>query len=279
VAEITCDPKSLANYFVESDLPYEITPAFFRPEVLLKYKSQPDKYEVRDRSIACRNAWHLKTYDINEAGQVHTYLTYLGSLPYEEQLYWKSFNEAPKAPISERALTTDFKGEVFVEYDPLASLKQILRRLGETEAPWWHFRSRRLIEQVNYPVTPSVDEWANDLLALDKLLIEGFDEAWLREKARELGRSPDVRLRALKLLEECLIGLGFEEEHAKEIMTPFHEVHNLRSKMKSHFGGEEARKMRAEILVAHGTFRKHFEVLCTKCDGSVRKIAKVFGQS
>ena len=44
IAEISCAPSALANYFTESDLPFEITPAFFHPEVLLKYKMDREKY-------------------------------------------------------------------------------------------------------------------------------------------------------------------------------------------------------------------------------------------
>jgi hypothetical protein len=42
----------------------------------------------------------LQTYDFNEAGQVHTYIRYLGYLPISEQRYWKAFNEPPKGTIS-----------------------------------------------------------------------------------------------------------------------------------------------------------------------------------
>jgi hypothetical protein len=127
VHECSCDPSQLGNYFVESDLPFETTPVFFRPDVLLKYKGDSDKYEIQQRSITCRHAWHLETYDVNEFGQVHTYLIYLSYLPYEEQLYWKSFNEPPKGPISKRAIQTDFKGEWDTAYDPLESLMSVNR--------------------------------------------------------------------------------------------------------------------------------------------------------
>ena len=100
--EVSCAPGATANYFTESDLPFELSPAFFRPEVLSKYKADSEKYRLDDRSISCRGAWHLETYDINEAGQVHTYLVYLRRLPYEEQLHWKAYNERPKGPISKR---------------------------------------------------------------------------------------------------------------------------------------------------------------------------------
>ena len=71
VEEISCAPGATANYFTKSDLPFEITPAFFRPEVLQRYKSDPTKYTLEERSISCRGTWSLQTYDINEAGQVH----------------------------------------------------------------------------------------------------------------------------------------------------------------------------------------------------------------
>jgi len=82
--ETSCAPEFLSNYFQKSDLPWKISPAFFRTEVLHRFKADPEKYALEERSISCRNAWYLKTYDINEAGQVHTYIGYLADLPYEE---------------------------------------------------------------------------------------------------------------------------------------------------------------------------------------------------
>ncbi len=127
---------AVANYFTASDLPFEMSPAFFRPDVLLKYKGDSEKYRLEDRSITCRNAWHLETYDINDAGQVHTYLIYLQRLPYDEQLYWKSYNEKPKSSISKRAFTTDFEGNWYNEYDALASLKEFAFELDHERVPW-----------------------------------------------------------------------------------------------------------------------------------------------
>jgi hypothetical protein len=93
VREISTEPGKTTNYFTESELPFETSPAFFRPDVLIKYKSDSEKYRLADRSITCRGAWYLKTYDTNEAGQVHTYIVYLRGLPHEEQLHWKAYNE------------------------------------------------------------------------------------------------------------------------------------------------------------------------------------------
>jgi hypothetical protein len=96
IREISCAPGATASYFDDSDLPFEISPVFFKPEVLLRYKADRDKYSFSGRSIYCRGSWSLETFDINDAGQVHTYIRYLGYLPYEEQLYWRSYNEPPE---------------------------------------------------------------------------------------------------------------------------------------------------------------------------------------
>lgn len=276
ITEISCDPSCLANYFTKSDLPFEITPAFFRPEVLLKYKSDREKYQLESRSVGCRGAWHLKTFDINSAGQVHTYLIYLSHLPYEEQLHWKQYNEKPKAPLSERAITTDFEGNFYDGYDPLSSLKYKLEKIHCSKVGWWTLRDEDAPKKVNYPYTSSRDEWAEEILNLDQLVVEGLEEKWLRKKAKELGRDPGIKLRGLKLTEECLVAVGFEDDHAHQLMSPFHEIHNLRSILKGHASGSEAEKIRKQSLQQFGSFRQHFEHLCAECDESLETIIEAF---
>lgn len=276
IAEISCNPSCLANYFTESKLPFEITPVFFKPEVLLKYKADRSKYRLEDRSVTCRGSWYLKTFDVNSAGQVHTYLTYLNDLPYEEQLHWKQYNEKPKAPLSERAVKTDFEGDWFDEYDPLPSLKHKLDKLGNSNPGWWTLRNNDSPQKVHYPYTNSRDEWSEEILNLDQLLIEGLEEKWLRNKAKELGRKPDARLRALKLTEECLIAVGFDNDHAHQIMSPFHLVHNLRSILKGHSWGTEAENTKKTALKEFGNFKKHFEKVCSDCDESLEVIMDAF---
>jgi hypothetical protein len=276
IREISTAPDAIANYFTKSELPFEMSPAFFKPEVLLKYKSNLEKYRLEDRSISCRNAWSLETYDINEAGQVHTYLIYLQRLPYDEQLYWKSYNEKPKGSISERALTTDFVGDWYTGYDALASLKEFVRQLDRLQVPWWTLRSEQLLARVHYPVTTSPDEWSNEILNLDQLLIEGFETKWLRKTANELGRNPDAKYQSLKLIEECLMALGFEEAHARSITAPLHNLHSLRTKLKGHAPGEDAPNIRKEAIAQHGSYGKHFRALCGECDEGVRTIAEQF---
>ena len=111
---------------------------------------------------------------------------------------------------------------------------------------------------------------------LDQLLVEGFEEKWLKAKAKSLGRTPDIKLRSLKLIEACLVGLGFEDEHARQIMSPFYEIHNLRSKLKGHTSGQEAKMIKRDSLANFGSFHKHFKHLCAECDESLATIIEAF---
>lgn len=274
IREISTAPGAAANYFVKSDLPFETSPAFFRPEVLLRYKADTEKYRLTDRSISCRGAWSLQTYDINDAGQVHTYICYLRNLPYEEQLHWKAYNESPKGPISKRALTNDFEGEFYSGYDALDSLKHFLSELKADRVPWWTLRSDDLTDRTHYPVTASADEWSDEILHLDQLLVEGFEEKWLRDKALALKRAIEPAFRSLKLMEECFVGLGFETDHAAKLLSPLRELHDLRSKLKGHAPGEEAADLKRKALTDFGSYKDHFRALVQECDESMRIIAE-----
>lgn len=272
VAEISCEPGKTANYFVESDLPFELSPAFFRSEVLAKYKADSEKYRITERTISCRGTWYLKSVDTNDQGQVHVYLCDLRELPYEEQLYWRAYNEPPKGGISERAFTSDFKGEWSTEYNPLVSVKSTLRHWHDTSVPWWTLRDEKLFNAVNYPVTTSIDEWANELLHLDQFVVEGFEEKWVRKQAEALGRKPEEKWRSLKLVEECLVGLGFDSEGAKNTMSSLQEAHSLRSKLKGHASGKEGQAIRQKIIKTYRSSKAHFRDLCGRIDAALTSI-------
>lgn len=275
VRECSSDPAELGNYFVESDFPYETTPVFFRADVLQKYKADFEKYEVRDRSITCRNAWHLQTYDINAEGQVHTYLIYLSHLPYEEQWYWKSFNEAPKGPISKRAYKSDFAGEWTLDYDPLPALKHRLSELGRKRVPWWKLRGSELLDRVHYPVTSGADEWSREIHALDKLVVEGFEETTLRALAAGSSIGVDPTWKSLKLIAEILRAAGQEEDEVMRIVQPLRDIHSLRSKLSGHASGEEARQIKKQVIKTHKTYAAHFRNLCALCDSAIAAIQKL----
>lgn len=275
VKEISCAPGATANYFTPSDLPFEVSPAFFRPEVLSKYKADSEKYRLGERTLYCRGTWHLKNYDVNEVGQVHTYLAYLRNLPYEEQLHWKAHNEAPKGTISHRAFLSDFEGSWEHPYDPLESVKEHIRKLKDEQTPWWTLSSDNAIDRSHYPITASPDEWANEILHLDQLIVESFEKAWFKSQVLQLGKIPDPNYGSLALTQECLAGWSQDPDEAKMILSPLRTLHELRSKLKGHAVGKSTlTQLRLQALNEHGSYKEHFRVLCKACDESLRTIAE-----
>ena len=174
----------------------------FRPEVLLKYKADPDKYTVGERDIGCRASWTLRGYDVNDAGQVHAYICDLRNLPFGEQLYWLSYNEDPKAGIYKRAVVNDFEGQ-FVDFSPpLSQLIRIARNWNEKRSPYWTLRDQSLLEKISTPITASREEWGEAFMDLSKLIVEGFEVAYLRRRLEASAISYEQNDKSIVLLEK-----------------------------------------------------------------------------
>lgn len=276
VAKISTDPKATTNYFEAhgNSLPFELSPAFFRPDVILKYKTDKDKYTVGERDITCRAAWHLQAFDVNEAGQVFAYICYLRNLPYAEQLHWQSYNEAPKAGISERAITNDFKGEFTTFKDPLREVLSIVRSWQDTSVPWWTLREDRLLERVSTPLTTSRDEWAEAFMDLAKLVVEGFVITAIRARLDKSGIAYEQKEQSIVLLER-LVNEGAESTE-KQPLTGLRTVQLIRSKAKGHASGREVETLVQEVLAEHGSFTKHFKHVCSTLALELQTIAGAF---
>lgn len=262
VLVISTDPAATTNYFQahENDLPFEVTPAFFRPEVLSKYKTDRDKYTVDEREIHCRTAWTLRAYDVNAAGQVFAYICYLRNLPYNEQLHWKSYNEEPKAPISERALINDFKGEFVTFQHPRAEMLSILQRWQTRRVEWWTLREEDLLHRANPPITTSKDEWGEAVMDLAKLVVEGFEVKPLRAALTSVGEAFDSKDQSIALLEKLVVAKGSPGDPTT--LDGLRRVQHIRSKVKGHAGSSEGKTLAQDALAKHGTYAEHFKHLC-----------------
>lgn len=272
LAKISTDPAATTNYFQAegNDLPFELSPAFFRPEVLSKYKTDREKYTVKDREVSCRASWHLRGYDVNEAGQVHAYICDLRSLPYSEQLHWLSFNVEPQTGISERAITTDFEGQFVTFLHPREKIMAILRRWKDRKVEWWTLRNAELMGRANIPLTASKDEWSEAIMDLSKLVVEGFEMRALRKRLERLSVSYDKKDQTLQLLEKLL-------NHDRHKDDPFplsglREAQRIRSKIKGHASGSEAAEIAKAAISDHGSYKEHFTQLCARIAAELEAI-------
>lgn len=277
VHECSCDPRELDSYFVDTGKPFQTTPVFFKSEVLAKYKQDPEKFKIHSRSITCRGSWYLKTFDINKAGQVHTYLIYLSSLPYSEQKHWKIYNEPPKGGISERAYTTDFRGEFSSLYDPLDELKNSLHKLRKLKSELWDCGDTDLIDNINYLFTESPKGWSDDIGNLDKTIVEGFNHTYLKKIAKDLG-CYSSQLKSIKLLQKILDEKGINQNEVSEIISTLESIHYLRMKLYGHAEGSEALKIRKESISEHGSLRAHFKDLLAKADNAIKNILGIIDE-
>lgn len=288
IIETSCDPASLASYFVESPKPFETTPAFFRREVLRKYQDDADKYTVGDRGVTCRSSWSLP-FDVNEAGQVHTYLIDLSHLPYQEQLYWKYFNEAPKGSISARSYKTDFLAEWDDQPEPLRDLKRLLENFPAASAPEGEVQvwqppaglDARLAEQVHYLSSRSRQEWEVEIVELDKLLVEGLNRKYLRRLVQSLIIPPETlgaeleEAGSLVLLRAILQAKGIATDMVEEVITPLRELHGLRSQFTAHRKGSDADKIAKELRRKHKSLPAHFQTLVAQSYAAMCLLSKL----
>ena len=275
IEEISTDPESTTNYFEAgaNSLPFEVSPAFFRAEVLSKYKADRDKYTIHEASrvITCRDAWELKSYDINEAGQVHAYICYLRNLPFQEQLHWKSHNEKPKGTISRRAYEHDFQGTFSSHITALEKILHTLRRWVEQRSDWWQMQDEAILLRVNTPVSNSKDEWAQSFLDLSKAVIEGFQTRPIRTLLRQEKIPFDKEDRTLSLLEKLLTSQVSGDGHPTRLQG-LRAAYGIRSKVQSHIGGTEADEIARNALVEHGSYREHFENICNQIAKELEQI-------
>ena len=278
VTNISTDPKDTTNYFQAHNnlFPFETSPAFFNAEVLLKYKGDSDKYSIDERNIYCRSAWELRNYDVNEAGQVHAYICYLRNLPYNEQLYWRSFNEEPKAGISERAYTNDFAGEWAEITDPLAMVKHILTQWKQSNVPWWKLRDPSSVERIALPLTNSRDEWARAFMNLAQLIIEGFATKAIRARLDELGIDWQRKEGSLSLLERVLS--SETDNGCAQKLNGLRSVQRIRSKVGAHARGTEADALTRRAVQEHCSYAAHFEAVCIDIASELEHIEQAFNQ-
>ena len=280
IHEVSTDPEHTANYFnaENNSFPYETSPAFFRAEVLSKYKADRDKYTINEESrfISCRGAWHLKSYSVNDAGQVHAYICDLRYLSYQEQLHWKSHNEEPRGGISKRAYENDFEGTWGSEATPLERILHTLRQWNERNTDWWQIKDEALLVTINTPVSSSKDEWAQSFLGLSIAVIENFKAKSIQAILRQEKIAFEKSDRTLTLLEKLLQSRG-SVEGDKTRLEGLRQAQLIRSKIQSHSRGTEATEIARNALLEHGTYREHFNKVCDQISDELEKIEEAFG--
>ena len=267
ITKISTRPGATANYFNAegTTLPFELSPAFFRAEVLNKYTADPDKYTVDNRGIHCRGAWTLRAYGVNDAGQVSAYICYLRNLPYQEQLYWQSFNEKPKAGLPDDVVRPDFYGQWPSSDPPLSRVEYVLRGWNQEGPNWWKVRNQRVLDALRVPRGDSSQEWASAFQALTTAVVEGFLVRPIRQLLADRGVEVRNEDRSITLLEKAIAAADTTGTQDGSIrLEGLREAQRIRSKVAAHARGSVAETLKRDALRDYGAFAGHFEAVCDR---------------
>ncbi|PID29731.1 MAG: hypothetical protein CR982_02055 [Candidatus Cloacimonadota bacterium] len=260
----TANPDMLADKFGNNpDAPQYLTPVHFRKTVLDKYYRQSSKFSVEDNYLRCGSLWGLQI-DNHHSDKVCVWLGDLGnSLPYEEQLYWKSYNILPVGNISDvynkRQILARFSDSnqldhIFKEYysilnDACTKLLtwQILLPLSQEDL---HYLS-----SVRIPSTEEQSEFDELILALTKILVDSLNEKQLNKFIpNEDKRDIKGSINRLKKVFEIL-NIKKYENHINFLR----KLQNLRSSGIAHRKGSGYQKIANDFGIPSSSLIKIFE--------------------
>lgn len=161
-----------------------LTPIFFRREVMRKYYENPNRYEVRDRTIQKKGGWYLRL-DNNHKDYVVVFLGDLGQvLPPNEQTHWKSHNIAPMGKLSEPFRQNAFDGKFS---SPELSEFNFKNNYDKINSVWLskfrfplfmklHQDDEFHLQTLRIPLVDSVNEFDSQVLSLIKIIIDSVNE-------------------------------------------------------------------------------------------------------
>lgn len=186
----TCDPNKLGTYFdKEPRAPHYLTPVFFKPAVLDKYRSSPH-FDVSERHISCGSQWGCEIDNV-DPDRVMAYLGDLGrDLPESERTHFLSFEMSPvDQHISEEVVKTDFFN-MWVK-DPSGPVSKLMRARMELDEAWekrfglalfrpFHPSDEGILEQIHIPSSNGEAEFEGVSMALAKAIVDYIDESALK---------------------------------------------------------------------------------------------------
>lgn len=287
----TCNPDLLADYFGKNpEAPLYMAPTFFSPEVLNKYYADTTKYSVGDESIMCNGCWGLR-FDNSHKDCVCVALGDLGrDLPYEEQLYWKSFElKNPKSrTYSKTAWSRFFEGK-FAEPQALdLLLKERFEEFSEkwrSKFGWYLFLpleegDRHYFSGFHLLTSDTnIKDFEAQVLALTKIFIDSLNE-------RELSRGVSNLKNGARGIDkfEAFLATKFEVE-VPGMIEQFRLVQGLRSSSVAH---RKSSKLSSRIVDYFGIGKKSYGLILREivegflktlgtltalCEGRARKVA------
>jgi hypothetical protein len=240
--EFTCDSDALANYFgANPEAPHFLTPVFFKRAVLEKYYAEPGRYRVTDGYLDASPLWGLPID--NALGEhVAVFLGDLSRIPNREQVYWKSFNVAPRGEMSDVAVQRSLLGQ-FANADRIefrfsraytAANRAWVNRFGWPLFKDLHPGDEHIAHSLHVPTNTGYAAFDAQLISLAKLVVDCLNE-------EELGKNLTSKAKGEK-------GIAKLERFAQEqgvsasvepLCLVLRQVQGARSRSSAHRKGND----------------------------------------
>lgn len=253
----------------EEGLTTSYSPAFFNSEVLSRYTADQDRWSVAKGRIRCRGGWELREYHTNEAGQIWALIEDLRWLPSRELEHWKQHNEAPLSPVTDVDLRRTFFGELPENPEPLPQIRHILSTWTRANCSWWTLREGGALEQLTIPVSGARKAWDEAIMALAKVVIEGFDKTDLTARLAQAGGEAEQEWGSIRVLEELL---GFVSGNAHPVrLDAIRDLREIRNSI-AHPTPDGGFARASSELERHGSYQAAYEHLCRRIADELQQI-------
>lgn len=243
----TCEDSRLDNYFGSNPgAPHYLTPVFFKPEVLDRYRKLP-QFKVTERRITCGSQWSIEIDNIIP-GRVMVFLGDLGrDLPESERRHFLSYEMSPTDQVvADEVIAQDFMN-AWID-DTAGPVGHFEIAFSKMKAAWFerfgfslyrdfHPDDANLEKQIHVPTSDSLEEFETLVQTLAKCLVGYIDEA-------KLSGYEDSG--SINKLSSFLEAQGIELD-----LTPLRDLQSLRSAAAAHAKGKNYDKLKQRLLTGN----------------------------
>ncbi|WP_405567791.1 hypothetical protein [Polaribacter sp. Asnod6-C07] len=242
-----CNKSKFDN---EQDKYGYFTPISFSRDVLTKYFQNPNRFSIEDNSVKLKGSWRLDI-DNNIDDCIIVYLGDLRTIPYEEQLYWKSFNINPKQGISKRKFQIDFLSEyVEPEIEDLKFKNEYININKEWNNTFgfklftdFDSDDVHCFKSLRIPLKNDKSEFDNLILNLAKVFIDYIN-------IKEINNHISTESKSLNSIEKLRIYLeNLSNKEQPEIISFFKDLHKLRSVGSAHRKSSDYNKILKKMSI------------------------------
>lgn len=242
--ELTCNPDILTR-------DKYLTKVCFKKEVLDKYYNKPSTFKVEPSILRCGTRWSLFIDNERSDNIVTVWLGDLGvSLPYEEQLYWKSFN----IPVQGEMSDTFFSQQILCQFQNSTQIDAIfkykyeqVKKISKDHIGWQFFldlekEDKHYFESIRIPSSDEEKDFDSIILGLTKSLIDSLNEKeigkYLKSQSISIVDEEGKQIPGIKKLSLYFSSLG-QESIFSDSITFLMDLQSLRSTGMAHRKGTQ----------------------------------------